>query len=121
MLRDWNNFYIMAGTSGATFIGLLFVVVTLGPAGSTSRGKAGVDAFLTPTLVHFFRRLVACHGLAVPWPSVWSISSILSLCALIGLGYQFTRFWRSAGRILFPCAGTTGFPTPAFPPSAMRA
>lgn len=59
MLRDWSNFYIMAGTSGATFIGLLFVVVTLGTGWSTSRARAGVDAFLTPTLVHFFGVLLS--------------------------------------------------------------
>jgi hypothetical protein len=88
MLRNWDNFYIMAGTSGATLIGLLFVVVTLGAGWSTSRGKAGVDAFLTPTLVHFSGVLFLAMALLVPWPSVWSISSILLLCALTGLAYQ---------------------------------
>lgn len=50
MLRDWADCYIMAGSAGATFIGLLFVVVTLGTGWSTPQGRAGVDAFLNPTL-----------------------------------------------------------------------
>jgi hypothetical protein len=29
MLYGWDNFYIMAGTAGATLIGLLFVIITL--------------------------------------------------------------------------------------------
>jgi hypothetical protein len=78
----------MAGTSGATFIGLLFVVVTLGTGWSTSRARAGVDAFLTPTLVHFFGVLLISMTLLVPWPTAWPISSILGLCALAGLAYQ---------------------------------
>lgn len=64
MLRDRSNFYIMAGTSGATFIGLLLVVVTLGSRWSTSRARAGVDAFLTLTLVHFSP---TSRSLREPW------------------------------------------------------
>lgn len=30
MLRGWDNFFIMAGSSAATLIGLLFVAITLG-------------------------------------------------------------------------------------------
>jgi hypothetical protein len=53
MLHGWDNFYIMAGTAGATLIGLLFVIITLGTHLSPSRVAHGVRAFLTPTLVHF--------------------------------------------------------------------
>ena len=53
MLHGWDNFYIMAGTAGATLIGLLFVIVTVGTRLSVSRVTHGVRAFLTPTLVYF--------------------------------------------------------------------
>ena len=38
MLQGWDNFFIMAGTAGATLIGLLFVAITLGADLSTPRG-----------------------------------------------------------------------------------
>ncbi|CAL75400.1 hypothetical protein; putative membrane protein [Bradyrhizobium sp. ORS 278] len=59
----------MAGTSAATLIGLMFVGVTLGTNLSIpiSRAKKAVNAFMTPTLVHFggvlFQAMVAwCRG-----------------------------------------------------------
>ena len=88
MLRDWANFYIMAGSAGATFIGLLFVVVTLGSGWSTPQGRQGVNAFLNPTLVHFFGVLLVAMLLLMPWPSTWPICSILVLFAVLGLAYQ---------------------------------
>jgi hypothetical protein len=88
MFRDWSNFFIMAGTAGATLIGLLFVVVTLGASWSSSPGRLGLDAFLTPTLVHFSGALFLSMATLVPFQSAWPIGSILGLCGLIGLAYQ---------------------------------
>jgi hypothetical protein len=53
MLHGWDNFYITAATAGATLIGLLFVVVSLGSGLSASSAVHGVRAFVTPTLAHF--------------------------------------------------------------------
>ena len=30
MLKEWSSFFAMTGSAGATLVGLLFVVVTLG-------------------------------------------------------------------------------------------
>ena len=88
MLRDRENFYIMAGTSGATLIGWLFVVVTPGANWTTSPGKLGLDAFITPTLVHFCGVLFIAMAVLVPWPSVWPVSIIFGPCGLIGLAWR---------------------------------
>ena len=37
MPSNWSNFFTVTGTAGATFVGLLFVVVTLATERSTSR------------------------------------------------------------------------------------
>lgn len=83
MLRDRENFHIMAGTSGTTLIGWLFVVVTPGANWTTSPGKLGL-----PTLVHFCGVLFIAMAVLVPWPSVWPVSIILGPCGLIGLAWQ---------------------------------
>ena len=69
MLHGWDNFYITAATAGATLIGLLFVVVTLGTGISASNVVHGVRAFVTPTLAHFGGVFFLSLVMLVPWPS----------------------------------------------------
>lgn len=90
MLHGWDNFYILAGTAGATFVGLLFVIVTLGSGWSSSRGRNGVSAFVTPTLVHFCGVLFLAMAILAPWPSERPIGVILGSWGLIGLAYQIS-------------------------------
>jgi len=88
MLHGWSNFFIMAGTAGATLIGLLFVALTVGTGFSTVRGLHSTRAFLTPTLVHFGTVLFQCLAVLAPWPSMWPIGILLGLDGLAGLAYQ---------------------------------
>ena len=87
MLHSWDNFYITAATAGATLIGLLFVVVTLGTGISTSSAVQGVRAFVTPTLAHFGGVLFLSLVALMPWPSAWPPSIILGLSGVVGLAY----------------------------------
>ncbi len=66
MLHGWDNFFIMAGSSAATLIGLLFVAITLAAGISTPRSTLGASAFLTPTLVNFGTVLFQCGRLRHP-------------------------------------------------------
>jgi hypothetical protein len=88
MLHGWDNFFIMAGTAGATLIGLLFVAITLGAGMSTARGVLSTSAFLTPTLIHFGGVLFESLFVLAPWSSAWPIGIILGVCGLSGLIYQ---------------------------------
>jgi hypothetical protein len=87
MLYGWDNFYIMAGTAGATLIGLLFVIITLSTHLCSSGIADGARAFLTPTLVHFGSVLLQALVVLVPWPSAWPVGVILGWCGLVGLVY----------------------------------
>jgi hypothetical protein len=88
MLPEWDNFFIMTGTAGATLIGLVFIVITLGSGVKTSLAEQGIRTFLTPTLAHFGGVLFQALAMLVPWSSAWPLSLILLLLRLIGLAYQ---------------------------------
>jgi len=97
MLHDWHEFFNVTATAGATLVGLLFVIVTLG-AGlptsrlSTSRALSSIRAFVTPTLVHFGGALFLSLVVLAPWPSAWPAGIILLLCGGASAAYQIHVF-----------------------------
>ena len=88
MLHDWENFFIVAATAGATLIGLLFVAVTLGVGLAARKGLNATRTFLTPTLIRFSGVLFESLAMLPPWPSAWPVGIILAVFGLIGLIYQ---------------------------------
>jgi hypothetical protein len=50
----WENFYVIVGSSAGALTGLQFVVMALiSESRSLPRSRREVDAFATPTVVHF--------------------------------------------------------------------
>ena len=96
MPHGWDNFLITAGTSAATLMGLLFVVITLGAQMSDGRAQGGIHAFVTPTLVHFGGILFQSMILLAQWPSRWVPAVAMLLCGLAGSSYAIvvTRMLR---------------------------
>ena len=86
MFHGWDNFFIMAGTSAATLIGLLFVAITVGTGFSPLGIVQGTRGFLTPTLVHFGSVLFQALAVLAPWASAKPIGIILGLGASCGPG-----------------------------------
>jgi hypothetical protein len=78
-LRDWHDFYILVGTASATLVGLMFVAASIG-ANVFNEGRAPLEAFLTPTVVHFSAALFACLIVVVPIDD-WRV-----LAVLLGIG-----------------------------------
>jgi len=66
MLSDWHDFYILIGTAAATLIGLMFVSASIAAGFVTDQHRAGLQAFLTPTVVHFSAILATCLLLLAP-------------------------------------------------------
>jgi hypothetical protein len=66
MLSDWHDFYILIGTASATLIGLMFVSASIAAGFVTDQHRAGLQAFLTPTVVHFSAILATCLLLLAP-------------------------------------------------------
>ena len=86
-LARWESFYVIVGTSGAALTGLQFVVAAL-MADSRRRGSAAtVDAFGTPTIVHFSAVLLLSGVLSAPWQALSSVAFVLAICGAAGVGY----------------------------------
>lgn len=85
---EWENFYVIVGSSAGALIGLQFVVITLIADLPVSYGseQAG-QAFATPTIVHFCAVLLLSGVLSAPWHNILAALSVLGLMALGGLIY----------------------------------
>lgn len=87
LLSAWESFYVIAGSSAAALTGLQFVVIAL-IADTPELGSAdSVDAFGTPTVVHFCLSLLVSALLSAPWPTLDPISWLLGATGLVGVLY----------------------------------
>ena len=88
MLTDWTDFFTVTGTAGATLVGLLFVVVTLGTGLSTSRKLDIAHLSLTPALYSFAGVLLQSMVVLVPWHSTWPHGVVFVVMGIGGLIYR---------------------------------
>jgi hypothetical protein len=88
MLDAWNDFFTLTGSAGATLLGLLFVVVTLGPNLSVSRKLDVTHAVLTPALYSFAGVLAQSMVALTPWTSNLPSGIIFVLLGVVGLIYR---------------------------------
>lgn len=91
MLESWSNFFTLTGSSAATLIGLLFIVVTLNTHLSTSRTMDIARASMTPALWSFTGVLVQSLVMQVPWQSTWPSGAVFVVLGIVGLLYRLDR------------------------------
>ena len=87
ILRDWQNFYMLAGTVSATLIGLLFVAISFGARLVNDRTESAVRAFVVPTVIHFGIVLSLSILAVIPTYTHLSLSAMLALIGGIGIAY----------------------------------
>lgn len=87
VLSVWQNFYIIVGSSAGALTGLQFVVMALVAQSPARAGLREIDAFGTPTIVHFCAVLLVSAVLSAPWPELWEAASITGLCGVLGFAY----------------------------------
>ncbi len=99
LLLGWQNFFMIAGTAAATLTGLMFVATSLaaGVAHDLSSLDAGIDAFNTPTVVHFGVVLLAAAILSAPWRAFSSLRLVLGLLGLAAIIYLLVVLRRMRG------------------------
>lgn len=85
-LTDWDNFYVITGSSAGGLTGLTFVVIALA-AESRRVNATGLDTFITPTIVHFGAVLALAAFLCVPRQSTLSAGIGVGLAGFAGLIY----------------------------------
>jgi hypothetical protein len=88
MFNGWSNFFTVTGAAGATLVGLLFVVVTLGTGLSSSRKLVIAHASLTPVLDSFASVLLQSMVVLVPWRSNLPSGVIFIVIGIGGLVYR---------------------------------
>ena len=86
VFSPWESYYVIVGSSGAALTGLQFVVMAL--AAETRRADGGaIDAYATPTVVHFCAALFVAAVLSAPWRGLAGAAIALGICAIYGVGY----------------------------------
>jgi hypothetical protein len=103
-LSSWESFYVIVGSSGAALTGLQFVVVTLVADSAMNTSTGEIDAFATPTVVHFCVVLFIAAALSAPWPSMFGPDLLLAGCGLYGIGYTATVVRRARATPYRPVA-----------------
>jgi hypothetical protein len=86
-LAAWESFYVIVGSSGGALTGLQFVVMALVADSEMERSLQEVEAFGTPTVVHFCAVLFIAAVLSAPWPSLASAGFALMACGIAGVAY----------------------------------
>jgi hypothetical protein len=88
-LSQWNNFYVILGSSAGALIGLQFVVVALIADLPHARADAEAGAaFSTPSVVHFGVVLLLSAMSAAPWQGLGSVSVFWGLIGVVGIIYS---------------------------------
>ena len=94
-LADWQNFYVIVGSSAGALIGLQFVVLTLIAQLPGLRRTAAVSAtFSTPTTVYFVSALVLAAIMTVPWHAPMELAVVLAIAGSGGVLYAAITIWR---------------------------
>jgi len=65
-----------------------FVVMALVAESRAAKDKREVDAFGTPTIVHFCAVLLVSAILSAPWPELWQAGATMGILGVLGVIYM---------------------------------
>src|SRR5215831_9735565 len=84
-LNGWQDYYVIVGSSAAALTGLMFVVTALI---AEFRGtEQQLEAFGTPTVVHFSAALIESLVLSAPWQTMLAMQLTLGVLSAAGVVY----------------------------------
>src|SRR3982074_417995 len=85
VLTHWESFYVIVGSSAGGLTGLMFVVVALVRESSMPRSPDTINAFGTPTVIHFVAVLLLAAVLSAPWTRLKDPAHVVGATALAGI------------------------------------
>ena len=89
LLKAWESFYVIVGSSAGALTGLQFVVLTLITESGVMRGGGEtLAAFGSPNVVHFCAALLVSAIFSVPWHGVGAPGIAAVLCGVCGFVYS---------------------------------
>jgi hypothetical protein len=83
----WESFYVIVGSAGGALTGLQFVVIALISDLRKQRTSQQIDAFATPTIVHFCAVLLVSSVLSAPWHTLGSAAIAVGIFGAAGILY----------------------------------
>lgn len=88
-LSEWENFYVIVGSSAGALIGLQFVVIALIADMPLTRSHAQAGgAFATPSVVHFGVVLLVSAIISAPWKEIGTVAFLWGLVGVCGMAYS---------------------------------
>ena len=87
ILRDWQSFYMLAGTASATLMGLVFIAISFGARLVPTQADSSVRAFVVPTIIHFGMVLSLSILTVIPTYTTPWLSIMLIVVGGIGIRY----------------------------------
>jgi hypothetical protein len=100
-LSLWESFYVIVGSSAGALTGLQFVVMAIVSESEAQSGKREIDAYGTPTVVHFCAVLVVSAIISAPWPELWQAASVLFIAGVLGVVYTLIVVRRTRQTTLY--------------------
>jgi hypothetical protein len=87
-IDGWETFYVIIGSSAAALTGLMFVVITLTAENREEDASGAMDAFASPTVLHFCAVLLIAAILTTPGHTTASLSFSLGVSGIAGIAYS---------------------------------
>lgn len=95
LLNEWQNFYVIVGSSAGALTGLQFVVMALiADMPAMESETSAIAVFSTPSIVNFGVVLLLSAVLVMPWHSVRAASIVWGLAGATGIMYTAMVGWR---------------------------
>jgi hypothetical protein len=95
LLNEWQNFYVIVGSSAGALTGLQFVVMALiADMPAMEQESQAITVFSTPSIVNFGVVLLLAAVLVMPWQSITPISIVWGIAGAAGIFYTALVGWR---------------------------
>jgi hypothetical protein len=84
IFQDWQAFYILAGLSAATLVGLMFLAISVGSRGATPKGPSPPKVHASPTVAHFLYVIATSALVLFPTLPRTALGFILVIAGIAG-------------------------------------